>query len=127
MVTVEFTQSGKGFALVVYGHAGAAQRGQDLVCCAASTLIYTAAQCALDLYGEGALRQFPEIVTESGDAQVAAVATEEGIEQVQQMFRTVATGLEMLARQYSENVHFVKRINMAHPEQKETPGADKGG
>lgn len=109
MVTAEYTQMGKGFCLVVCGHAGTAPEGEDLVCCAASTLVYTAAQCAFDFYGEGVLQQFPEIITKSGNAQVAVVATEEGKERVEQMYRTVATGLELLARQYPKHVGYIER------------------
>ena len=110
MVTVEYTQSGKGFCLVVCGHAGSAPKGEDLVCCAVSTLAYTAAQCALDLHGDGALRQFPEIFIKSGNAQVAAVATQEGLERVRQMFGTVAIGMRMLASQYPDNVYFAEHV-----------------
>lgn len=110
MVTVEFTQSGKGFCLVVYGHARTAPKGEDLVCCAASALAYTAAQSALDLYGEGLLQKFPETILQSGNAQVAALATEEGATRVQQMFATVATGLQLLARQYPENVCYAEHV-----------------
>ena len=111
MVTVDLTRSGKGFCLTVYGHARTAPKGEDLVCCAASTLVYTAAQCALDLYGEGALRQFPQTLLETGNAQVAAVATEEALEKVEQMFRTAATGLRMLASQYPENVCYAEHVH----------------
>ena len=110
MVTVEFTRRGKGCCLVVYGHAGTAPKGEDLVCCAASALAYTAAQCAMDLYAEGLLQQFPDTILENGNAQVAALATEDGISRVQQMFDTVATGLQLLARQYPENVCYVQHV-----------------
>lgn len=111
MVTVEYARTDKAFCLQVYGHARTAPKGEDLVCCAASTLIYTAAQSALDLYEDCALRQFPDTVMESGNAQVAAVAVPESLERVEQMFRTVATGLEMLARQYPEYVMFRELVN----------------
>ena len=110
MVTVEYTRTNKAFCLQVYGHARSAPKGEDLVCCAASTLAYTAAQSALELYEDGALRQFPDTVMESGSAQVAAVATPEDIERVAQMFRTIATGYEMLARQYPEYIMFRETV-----------------
>lgn len=111
MVTVEYTRTDKAFCLQVYGHARTAPKGEDLVCCAASTLIYTAAQSALELYENGALIQFPDTALNSGNAQVAAVAVPESMERVEQMFRTVATGLEMLARQYPEYVVFRTQVN----------------
>lgn len=111
MVTVEFTRSGKAFCLQVYGHARSAPKGEDLVCCAASTLIYTAAQNALNLYETGALRQFPDTILHPGNAQVAVAAEETAFERVEQMFRTVAIGFDMLARQYPEYVIFRKTVN----------------
>ena len=111
MVTVEYAHSNSAFCLQVYGHAQSAPKGEDLVCCAASTLIYTAAQSALDLYSDGALRQFPETVLDSGNAQVAAVAAAGAQERVAQMFRTVAVGFELLARQYPEHLMFRETVN----------------
>ena len=110
MVTVEYARSEKAFCLQVYGHARSAPKGEDLVCCAASTLIYTAAQSALDLYSEGALRQFPETVLDSGNAQVTAVAADGERVRVAQMFRTIATGFDLLARQYPEYIVFRETV-----------------
>lgn len=111
MVTVEYHHSDRAFCIQVYGHARSAPKGQDLVCCAASTLTYTAAQNVLDLYEQGALRQFPETVTNPGNAQVAAVAEHGYEERVEQMFRTIAVGYELLARQYPEYVMFREVVN----------------
>ena len=110
MVTVEFTRSGRAFCLQVFGHARSAPKGEDLVCCAASTLAYTAAQSALDLYERGAVKQFPDVALNSGNAQVAAVALPEAQAQVEQMFRTVAVGFDLLARQYPEYLVFRETI-----------------
>ena len=111
MVTVEYAHNDKAYCLQVYGHARSAPRGDDLVCCAASTLTYTAAQSVVDLYEQGALRRFPDTVLASGNAQVAAVALSETQEKVEQMFRTIATGYEMLARQYPEYIIFRETVN----------------
>ena len=111
MVTVEYKRAGKAFCLEVYGHARSAPKGEDLVCCAASTLTYTAAQSALDLYEQGALKHFPDTILSSGNAQVAAVAQQETQEKVEQMFRTVAAGFELLARQYPKYLRFLETVN----------------
>ena len=111
MVTIEYAHSEKAHCLQVFGHAAAAPKGEDLVCCAVSTLAYTATQSALQLYEQGDLRQFPDTLLNAGTAQVAAVATAEGKERVAQMFRTVAIGIEMLARQYPEHVMFRETVN----------------
>ena len=108
MITVNFTHTRRAFCLQVYGHARTAPKGEDLVCCAASTLIYTAAQNAMRLYEQGALRQFPDTVLVSGNGQVAVVATAESQEQVGQVFQTIAVGFDMLARQYPDYVKYRK-------------------
>lgn len=111
MVTVEYAHSDRAFCLQVYGHARSAPKGEDLVCCAASTLAYTAAQNALELYEQGALRQFPDTILDSGNAQVAAVAAPEATVRVEQMFHTIAIGFDMLARQYPEYLMFREVVN----------------
>lgn len=111
MVTVEFAHNDHTFCIQVYGHARSAPKGEDLICCAASTLAYTAAQSALDLYEQGCLRQFPDTVLNAGNAQVAAVAARESVQRVDQMFRTIAVGYEMLARQYPEYLMFREVVN----------------
>ena len=81
------------------------------MCCAASTLIYTAAQNALQLYEQGVLDRFPVTALDPGDAQVLAVAMPEAREKVEQMFCTIAVGFDMLARQYPEYVMFRETVN----------------
>lgn len=76
------------------------------MCCAASTLAYTAAQSALQLYEAGVLAQFPETEMNPGDAKVAAVATLEGLVRVEQMFSTVCAGFKLLAQQYPAYTQF---------------------
>ena len=111
MVTVEFAHSTHAFCVQVYGHARSAPKGEDLICCAVSMLAYTAAQNVLDLYEQGCLRQFPDTALNPGSAQVAALAAEEYREKVEQMFRTIAIGYEMLARQYPEYIMFRETVN----------------
>lgn len=111
MVTVEYAHSDKAHCLQVYGHAMSAPKGEDLVCCAASTLIYTAAQSALWLYEQGALQQFPGTMLNPGNAQVEAMAIPKAQESVQQMFRTIAAGFDLLARQYPEYIVFRETVN----------------
>lgn len=110
MITVDFTHKKNSFCLQVYGHARSAPKGEDLVCCAASTLIYTAAQNSMWLYEQGALRQFPDSVLVSGNGQVSVIATTETKKQVEQMFRTIAVGFDMLARQYPDYLKFRETV-----------------
>ena len=110
MITVDFTHKKRSFCLQVYGHARSAPKGEDLVCCAASTLIYTSAQNALLLYEQGALQQFPDEVLVSGNGQVSVMAKTETQKQVEQMFRTIAVGFDMLARQYPDYIKYRETV-----------------
>lgn len=104
MVKVEYIHADTGFLLRVQGHAGAAPKGADLVCSAVSILIYTAAQCALELYTDEKLQQWPLLELESGSSQVAADARQGKTETVQRVFDTVMTGFYLLANQYPQFV-----------------------
>ena len=48
MITVTLNRKAETLSLCVTGHAGFASMGQDIVCAAASILVYTAAELALD-------------------------------------------------------------------------------
>ena len=59
MITVKLNRKAETLSLCVTGHAGFAAMGQDIVCAAASILVYTAAELALDMARRGQLRQPP--------------------------------------------------------------------
>lgn len=79
------------------------------MCCAASTLAYTAAQSALQLYEAGLLERFPDMEMHPGIAKVAAMATRDGLVLVEQMFSTVCAGFKLLAQQYPAYIQFGDR------------------
>ena len=56
--------------LSMAGHAGAAPKGQDIVCAAATMLMYTAAQAALDMGSRGELQTSPSVKLDDGSAGV---------------------------------------------------------
>lgn len=89
-----------GIGLTLTGHAGAAPRGEDLVCAGATTLAYTAAQAVLVLHQEGKLRHRPEIDISEGRAVVSAVPGPNGKQELEQALRVVWLGLEMLQCNY---------------------------
>lgn len=104
MVKVEYIHADTGFLLRIKGHAGAGPIGADPVCAAVSILIYTAAQCALELYEDERLQQWPIVEIESGKSLVAADARQAHIGKVGQIFETVMTGFYLLAKQYPQYV-----------------------
>ena len=104
MVKVKYVRRGPEFLLKASGHAGAAPKGQDLVCCGVSVLIQTIAQRALDMYTEGLLQEFPETILRPDGSRVAVRARTDAVLLVGQAFAVTLTGLRMLAEQYPQYI-----------------------
>lgn len=104
MVTIKYVRCDAGFLLQAAGHAGAAPKGRDLVCCGVSVLVQTLAQRVLDLYTEGLLQEFPETTLSPAGSCVAAKALPETVQLVEQAFAVILTGLRMLAEQYPQYI-----------------------
>lgn len=90
--------------LSMEGHAGAAPKGQDIVCAAATMLMYTAAQAALDMGSRGELQTSPSVKLDDGSAGVAFRPKEEAIEKGRLVLDVIRRGLEVLGKRYPENV-----------------------
>ena len=90
--------------LSMAGHAGAAPKGQDIVCAAATMLMYTAAQAALDMWSRGELQTSPSVKLDDGSAGVAFRPKEEAMEKGRLVLDVIRRGLEVLGKRYPENV-----------------------
>lgn len=90
--------------LSMAGHAGAAPKGQDIVCAAATMLMYTAAQAALDMGSRGELQTSPSVKLDDGSAGVAFRPKEEAMEKGRLVLDVIRRGLEVLGKRYPENV-----------------------
>lgn len=87
------------------GHAGTAEKGQDLVCAAVSALMYTLAANVQNLSDTGKARN-PVIRLDEGDAEVS-ISTRAGyIAMTEMIFRTVCIGFEILSKQYPDAIHY---------------------
>lgn len=104
MVKILYIHTGTGFLIQTEGHAGAAPKGEDLVCSAVSILLYTAAQRCLEHYSEEQLQQWPITELESGCNRIAADARKDCVNKVRETFETVMTGMRLLAKQYPQYV-----------------------
>lgn len=89
------------FSLKVAGHAGYAQRGQDIVCAAASMLTATLARA---LGGVEGLR-----IMDDGDTmQVSCKPALKETERVVHVFSTIDGGFGLLANSYPNHVEYIK-------------------
>ena len=101
MLTVKLHTDREGVCLSMAGHAGAGEKGADIVCAAASILAYTAAEEMLQLHRAGILHQPPLVRLAPGSARVEAgncLASRAA-------FSVIETGFSLLAAQYPENVN----------------------
>lgn len=99
MIKAHFFKDAKTGALNlrVKGHSGAANRGEDLVCAAASILTMTAAQAVFDLYAEGRTEGKPLIKLASGRARIAITPKPDAAAEALHALFIVQKGFAVLA------------------------------
>lgn len=93
--------------LRVSGHAGAAKKGEDLVCAAASILTYTLAQTAIIMDHDKKLRRTPNIKLDEGDAVITVRPKKAYYDEALYAFYHCEIGFAILEQNYPE---FVKII-----------------
>ena len=86
------------------GHAGAASKGQDLVCAGVSTLAQTLAEAVERLYYQGMLRRCPRVELYEGNAEIIAQPKPDFRAEAAMVFWTVQNGIAALAESFPENV-----------------------
>lgn len=106
MITVKFYQKpGDGsIHMTLKGHSGAAPRGQDLVCAAATMLAYTAAQAVQFLHEQDKLVKKPKISIRDGYAVVIATPKEDAYPETLCAFWVAQCGAHVLAHNYPQQV-----------------------
>ena len=91
--------------LELKGHAGAGVPGQDLVCCAASVLVYTLAANVRRMRKLGWLEE-AKIRLTPGDARIACSPHGARRECVLSRLDAICMGFRMLEKEYPEFVKF---------------------
>ena len=86
----------RGLTLVLKGHASSAPKGQDLVCAAASTLAFTAAEALRD----EAERFYPSVVQRPGELRITCEPASGSRKACRRLLDTIWVGFELLARDY---------------------------
>ena len=92
MVDVTFKPSES--KLTIKGHAGAAEKGKDIVCSAVSILAYQIAYAVEE--SRDMLEEEPVIHIEAGDVLVSCIPKKPFLATMQRTYWTVLCGLELL-------------------------------
>ena len=95
----------KTYCLQLEGHAGAGVPGQDLICCAASTLVYTMAVNVRRMRLRGWLEN-AEIRLNPGNAKIRCLPYAETAQRVQARLEAICLGFWMLEKEYPEFIKF---------------------
>ena len=105
MITAAFErEEGKYISLCVSGHAGQAEVGKDIVCSAASILMYTIAQTITQMNKQGWLKKKPRINLKDGKGTVTCVPKAEYYDECLMAFFVVEMGYVLLAKNYPQYV-----------------------
>lgn len=105
---IEVTYHRQHNRVTVKGHAGCGPEGHDLVCAAVSAI-------ALTLAGNVSYMEAQEAVhgtiikLEEGNAEIQCTPYRRYKDSVQQVFRAVCVGFELLSTKYSEYISYVVR------------------
>ncbi len=105
MIEVKYLYDGSHHILDVSGHAGAGEKGCDIVCAAASMLAWTICERAENV---------PEFYAKVEQSEVMCSCTiicspeEEVRERCREMFDTILTGFQLLEENFGEYVRVRK-------------------
>ena len=91
--------------VTVEGHAGAGPEGHDLVCASASTLALTLAGNVKYMEAQDAVHGVI-IKLEEGMAEIQCTPYRRYKDSVEQIFRSICVGFELLATKYPENISY---------------------
>ena len=94
--------------VTVEGHAGAGPEGHDLVCASVSALALTLAGNVSYMESQDAVRDVI-IKLEEGNAEIQCTPYRRYRDSVEQIFRAVSVGFELLATKYPVNISYEVR------------------
>lgn len=106
MIRVEYDR--KACRVTVTGHARYAERGEDILCAAASMLLQTLGAAVRELHARGLTRDIA-VTLHQGAGEVSCVPGEEMRCIVHTVMDSIVLGYALLARDYGEYVDYVVR------------------
>jgi uncharacterized protein YsxB (DUF464 family) len=91
--------------VTVEGHAGSGPEGHDLVCASVSTLALTLAANVAYMEAQEAVYDVTTKL-EEGNAEIQCTAYRRYRDSVEQVYRSICVGFELLATKYPENISY---------------------
>ena len=106
---IEVTYYRQHNRVTVKGHAGSGPEGHDLVCAAVSALVLTLAGNVSYMEAQEAVRNVV-INLKEGDAEIQCTAYRRYKDSVEQIYRAICAGFELLATKYPGNISCDVRV-----------------
>lgn len=103
MITVTYNR--KKHTLTCRGHAQSGEAGHDLICAAASILIYTLGT-NVDFAKNSGYAKSARIHLEPGNAEIRCKAFSRYSHKIGAIFSEICVGFELLARDYPKNIEY---------------------
>lgn len=100
----EISEDKKTLVLSIKGHAGAGEKGHDLVCAAASILANTVAQIVYIMHDKGQLRRKPTVKLNGGDATITCKPRDEAFHEALHTYSVAQVGFALLAKAHPDHV-----------------------
>ena len=104
MIHTKFFQKDGAVCMEMQGHAMTAPKGVDLVCAAATTVVYTLAQAVQFLYEQGRLEKQPKIQIVDGYAFISASPNADSWAETLMAFWATQVGAYVLEHNYPQAV-----------------------
>lgn len=108
MINVCFTKDKRNLILKVDGHAGMAEKGQDIVCASASILAYTVAQIVTTLQKQDKLKKKPTIEMHEGDALIVCKPRRDAYAETLHTYSVAQIGFALLEKNFPEYVKLTR-------------------
>ena len=102
---IEIKVNPKKYEVSITGHAGQAEKGQDIVCSAISILFYTLAQSIAE--SAAMLKASADIRSDDGNGYLRCEPKEEYRGNIERTYWTILVGFELVANEYPEYITLI--------------------
>lgn len=102
MLIIKASNNGRSYEILVTGHCGYGEKGKDIACAGASTLMVSLAK-TLEQYTEY-LENEPYIIMQDGFAKFVFMSNKDGEDKINALYDMTIEGFEWLQDEFKKNV-----------------------